>query len=177
MANVEHELRGRLTKEQAAELRSHLEANAKTVKHNDKETHFFVVPRGLVLKLAKLSDGKSFISFKVGDETIGGLEEYEIDIASDDLPKAINLFKALGYKYNYVPQKRTDYLLDDEIELALKDTPDWGDHFEIEYVGDMNGKSSADVLQLLEDACRKLGITPMTPGEIEAFIEQINQHL
>src|SRR5690348_3041388 len=104
MANVEHELRGRLTAEEYNKLQSHLQAIAIKTKHNDKETHFFVVPKGLLLKLAKLNDGSTYISFKVGDETVGGLEEHEIPIRAEDLSKAITLFKALGYKYNYVPQ-------------------------------------------------------------------------
>jgi len=136
-----------------------------------------VVPKGLVLKIVKMNDNRAFISFKVGDETVGGLEEYEIPIAVDDIPKTIKLFKSLGYKYNYVPQQRTDYLLDDGTEIALKNTPDWGYHFEIEYVGDTSQMTSSEVLPLLERACARLGITPMIPQEIEEFIANINRNL
>ena len=73
--------------------------------------------------------------------------------------------------------ENSTYLLDSDIELALKNTPDWGDHFEIEYIGDTSNKTSEEVLYLLEEACTQLGITPMTPSEIEAFIAQINQRL
>lgn len=174
MANIEHELRGVLSEEEFKSLKSHLELHAVNVVEDSKDTHFFVVPEGMILKVVDSRDKGEFISFKIGDETVGGLEEYELPL-TNGIEDALKLFKSLGFTVNYVPQIRTNYLLKNDIEVSLKHTPDWGYHFEIEYVGDDEGCSSEEILRLLEEECHILGITPMSPEEIKVFIQNINK--
>jgi adenylate cyclase class IV len=174
MVNIEHELRGVLTEWDFGALERRLTKEAIRIVEDSKDTHFFVVPEGMILKVVRSKDKGEFISFKVGDETIGGLEEYEIPIVSgvDDV---LRLFQSLGFNVNYVPQVRTNYFLKNGIEVALKHTPDWGYHFEIEYIGEDTNLSSEEILQLLEKECYVLGIRPMSPGEIKDFIRTINE--
>ena len=174
MANLEHELRGLLSKEEFEALVLRLEKEAIKITDDSKDTHFFVVPEGMILKLVKSKDGSEFISFKIGDETVGGLEEYEIPL-KNGIEDTLRLFNHLGFNVNYVPQVRTNYFLENGLEISVKHTPDWGYHFEIEYMREDQALNSEQILRLLEDECRILGLQPMSPDEIKDFIRKINE--
>ena len=174
MANVEHELRGLLSDEEFKMLAHRLEKEAVKITDDSKDTHFFVVPEGMILKIVKSKDGREFISFKIGDETVGGLEEYEIPL-KDGMEDTLRLFSHLGFNVNYVPQIRTNYFLENGLEISMKHTPDWGYHFEIEYMREDKALNSDEILQILMDECHALGIQPMSPNEIKEFIRGINE--
>lgn len=174
MTNIEHELRGLLSENEFGILAQRLEKEAVRITEDNKDTHFFIAPEGVVLKVVRSENGGEFISFKIGDETVGGLEEYEIPL-QDGIESALKLFKYLGLKVNYVPQVRTNYLLDNGVEISMKHTPDWGYHFEIEYVREDQALNSEEILQVLKDECHALGIQPMSPDEIKTFIRGINE--
>ena len=174
MANIEHELRGLLSKEEFEALILRLEKEAVKIIDDSKDTYFFVVPEGMILKIVKSNDGREFISFKIGDETVGGLEEYEIPL-KDGIEDTLRLFGHLGLNVNYVPQIRTNYFLENGLEISMKHTPDWGYHFEIEYMREDQALNSEQILRLLEDECRILGLRPMSPNEIKHFIRTINK--
>ena len=172
MANIEHELRGLLSEDEFGVLAQRLEKEAVRITVDNKDTHFFVAPEGMVLKVVNSEYKGKIISFKIGDETVGGLEEYEIPL-EDGIEGALKLFRHLGLKVNYVPQVRTNYLLNNDLEISMKHTPDWGYHFEIEYVREDQTLNSEEILQILKDECYALGIQPMSPDEIKKFIREI----
>ena len=174
MANTEHELRGLLSEEEFRILAHRLEKEAVKITEDSKDTHFFVAPEGIVLKVVQSKHKGEFISFKIGDETVGGLEEYEIPL-EDGIESALKLFNHLGFKVNYVPQVRTNYFLKNGYEISMKHTPDWGYHFEIEYMREDQALNSEEILRALKDECRALGVQPMAPDEIKKFIREINE--
>lgn len=174
MTNIEHELRGILSEEEFRILERRLEKEAIKITEDSKDTYFFVTPKGMILKIVKTKEGSNFISFKIGDETVGGLEEYEIPL-KENVEEALKLFNNLGLKVNYVPQTRTNYFLENGFEISMKYTPDWRYHFEIEYMGEDKSLQSDEILRLLEDECAILNIKPMIPSEIQNFIHEINK--
>ncbi len=115
---------------------------------------------------------------KIGKEETGGaLEEIEIVIRRDQIKPFFNFFAALGYiDYHHVPQKRRNYFFKNA-ELALKFTPDFQYHFELE------GRLLRDSSQInkeksrLRKICRHYGLTPLEPHEIASRIKEIRKRI
>ncbi|MDD5625674.1 MAG: hypothetical protein PHG83_00725 [Patescibacteria group bacterium] len=170
---VEVELRGMLSKEKFDILSDTL-GKQYPYKDDNKETLFYVTI-GFILKIEKRNNSEEiFLIVKNGDETKNILEEIEIRLNSSDLYKIIKIFDNLGFsKINIVKQKRKNYYLEDGIVFSLKYTDDWGYHFEIEKVVEINNAESAK--KLLTDKCRSLDIKFMNDIEIAKKITDINK--
>lgn len=170
---VEVELRGLLEKNQFNILSEKLEEQYHGEDDN-KETHFYVT-NDFILKIEIRDNPKEiFLIVKDGDETKNVLEEIEVRLDRSDLPNVTRIFDILGYsKVNIVKQKRRNYSLEDNIVLSLKYTEDWGYHFEIEKIVELN--DADETKKLLADKCESLNLKFMNGSEIAEKINQINK--
>jgi len=178
VSQIEVELRGMLTSDEFKRVQKYLESKSTSCQADNKTTYFFVT-HGVILKVTdEYSNNKAKITIKAGDETISILKEYEIGIPRSSVEDAVFLFKSLGYsKINHIKQVRINYSYK-FAEIALKHTPDWGFHFEIEAVIEAvtDAEAKANRLkQKLYQLCDELDIVPMTPKQIKEKIEDINK--
>lgn len=172
MKQLEVELRGVLNEKDFKRVGQCLQI-ADHKEEDNKLTYFFVT-EGFILKVTdEESKNKAKITVKVGDETKNILQEYEIEIDRKSVVDSVSILRALGFdKVNPVNQKRINYSYKNA-EIALKYTPDWGYHFEVEKI--VNDIDEVDAARSeLEDLCRELSIIPMTPAEIRTKITEIN---
>jgi len=170
----EVELRGILSEETHGELGRYLGQHSERAQEDDKITYFFVT-KGFILKVTHdLSRKKAKITVKLGDETQNILEEYEIDIPTDKVEDAVNMYRHLGFtQVNRVYQKRTNFWYKETV-VALKHTDDWGYHFEIEAMA-ANEVEAEQKKVYLTQVCQELGVTYMTPEQIREHIANINR--
>lgn len=170
----EVELRGRLSKDAYLHLKQRLDRLA-TGKRNDKKSQFFVFQRGILKVSEHKQAKKTILSLKLGDETRNSLEELEVTLSPGMFTPAVNLLEKLGYtRRELVEQLRIDYEIDD-ISIAIKYTPDWGYHFEVEK---MSKSSMSDQQRTREDLlsfCQTLNIYPMTEEELARFLVSIKR--
>ena len=68
------------------------------------------------------------------------------------------------------------YLKDFDVELAIKYTPDFRYHFEIEYIGNNIGQED-EIKTYLKSVCVKLGIVPLEEKELAKKIREIKKRL
>lgn len=170
---VEVELRGILSKEKFDILSNKIDGEY-SGKDDNKETYFYVTT-DFILKIELRDNSREiFLVVKDGDETKNALEEIEIRLDSSDLHKLIKIFSILGYsKINIVKQKRRNYFLEDNIVLSLKYTEDWGYHFEIEKIVDIN--DAEETKRILADRCKSFDLKFMNGPEIAEKINEINK--
>lgn len=172
---IEVELRGLLSKDKWLDLISNLKQCCGDYENDDKLSYFFVIANGILKVNNEITKNTAKIVYKHGDESNNILEEYEITIHREDVEKAVNMFVNLGYKnVNEVDQKRINFKYKDTV-ISLKNTPDFGPHFEIE----MKAKNISDARKKkkeLMQVCRELGLTPMTPKQIRELIVKVNNN-
>ncbi len=172
----EIELRGRLDELEFVQLKAKLDYLSVGM-INDKNSQFFDFKNGILKVSEHIQQQKIVLSLKIGDETDSNLEEYEVDFFHGQFLQIIELIVKLGYsKRELVNQKRIDYKIDD-VNIAIKHTPDWGYHFEIEKVIDSHSHAYnvGKTRKYLIDFCKSLGITPMTKSELTNFLNSINK--
>jgi adenylate cyclase class IV len=174
---IEVELRGLLTKTQYNSLIQRLKKERVKFEKDDKDTYFFNVPDGVFKLCDEKAKSRGKISLKIGKEETGALEEMEIIIKRDQIKPFFNIFAALGYiDFHHVPQKRKNYFLNGA-ELALKFTPDFQYHFELEGELLNNVKQINKEREKLLDICHHYKIVPLEPAEIASRIKEIRQRI
>lgn len=174
---IEVELRGLLTKAQYDSLVQRFKKEKVKFEEDDKDTYFFNVPDGVFKLCDEKSKNRGKISLKIGKEETGALEEIEIIIKRDQIKPFFNFFAALGYMdFHHVPQKRKNYFLDGA-ELALKFTPDFQYHFELEGELLSSAKQINKEKKKLLDICRHYKIVPLEPAEIASRIKEIRKRI
>lgn len=171
---IEVEVRGLLSKEKWLYLASYLKQNSEEYENDDKLSYFFVISSGILKVNDEVTKKTAKIVYKYGDESKNILDEYEIAISKKDVPKVVDMFVKLGYEnVNKVPQKRINFRYKNAI-FSLKDTPDFGPHFEIE----KKAKNKSDAMKKrteLKQICKDLGVVPMTPKQIRDLIIKVNR--
>jgi len=170
---IEVEVRGLLSKEKWLSLTSYLKQYSEKYEDDNKLSYFFVISNGILKVNDEITKKTAKIVYKYGDESKNILDEYEITINKKDVSKAVDMFVNLGYKdVNRVQQKRINFQYKDTI-FSLKDTPDFGPHFEIE----KKAKNKSDAIKKraeLKQICKDLGVVPMTPKQIRDLIIKVN---
>lgn len=172
-SNIEVELRGVLTKDKYKKIIAYLKTVADNEEVDDKISYFFVI-RGGILKISDEEfKNKAKISYKQGGESKSILEEYEIPIAREDVQKTIKVFKDLGFtNVNTVQQKRINFKYKGA-EISIKDTPDYGPHFEIEMIA-KNQEDAKLKRKVLFEICKDLDLKTLSQQEIKDLIISIN---
>jgi len=170
----EIEFRGVLNEGDFMALQRKLVKEAASYEEDDKISYFFVV-KGFVLKITdEISKNGSYITLKIGHETGSDFEEIDIAIPRSSVIDSLKLFNLLGYKQvNKVPQKRSNYFLNDSVIASLKITPDFGYHFEVETAANGYAEIESKKAELL-GICRKYGLSPLSNEQMAAKIEEIN---
>lgn len=170
---IEVELRGLMSNEKWLELVLNLKQRCDDYENDDKLSYFFVIANGILKVNDEITKNTAKIVYKHGDESNNILEEYEITIRRDEVDKAVNMFVNLGYKdVNEVDQKRINFKYKDTV-ISLKNTPDFGPHFEIEKKA-KNISDAKSIKNELKKVCKELGLVPMTPKQIRELIVKVN---
>lgn len=172
--NHEVELRGLLSEKQHDALRTDLISKGYSYSEDDKVSYFFVWDKGVFKLNDEVSQNRSKISLKIGDEVKGSLREYEVVFDRESLEGMLHIFSELGFrKFHKVDQKRKNFILNDlDVEIALKYTPDFQHHFEIEYIGDQFEEID-EIKAYLRGVCEKFGIIPLDEWELDKRIKEI----
>jgi|WetSurSiteA1Bulk_404760.scaffolds.fasta_scaffold21394_2 adenylate cyclase class IV len=171
--NIEVEVRGLLTKAKYSEIITFLKSNAEHKELDNKTSYFFVIEGGILKINDEVSKNKAEISYKFGDESKNILEEFEIPIARSAVEKTIKIFQHLGLvDINVVQQKRVNFLYKG-VEFSIKDTPDFGPHFEAETMA-TNQEDAANKRKTLVKLCKLLDLQILSEQEIKDLIVSIN---
>jgi len=172
--NREIELRGLLKKRQYFSLVKKLEGLGYTHEKDDKLSYFFERETGIFKINDEISKNQAKISLKLGDEEKGKLYEYEVVCDRHYFKNLLFIFKILGFtKFHIVKQKRDNFYLKNlDVELALKYSPNFRYHFEIEYLG-KGIKSEDKIKKYLKEVCERIEIMPMEEEELAQRIKEI----
>lgn len=172
---IEVEVRSLFDEHKYNELTEFLNANAKDLGQDDKDTYFFMLPTKVVKAVHNISKNTAKIVIKltrVGTGT-NDTEEIEIPIAPVDFDKSVRLFKELSFdQVQRAYQKRRNYLYKGA-ELALKYSESWGYHLEIELmIADKSEQADAEAQ--LGEIAKELGVKILTPEEQTAFVNKVD---
>lgn len=172
--NIEVELRGLMSEEKYNQIIVFLSKRASHTIDDSKISHFFVVPHGILKISSQPINNTAKISYKDGNVSKNILMEYEIPISPDDTEKVIRMFKDLGYRnVNEVRQNRINFKYK-EAEIAIKITPDFGPHFEIE----MMARDKVDAIKKrlrIQMLCNELKLIPLTGRQMDKLVYSINK--
>ncbi len=115
----------------------------------------------LVLKLNYIGNGSSF-------------EEIEVPISPGAVPRVLEILSHLGFDQvqdTYQIRHNFEY---GGVQIAIKYSPDWGHHVELEIVihdNIMRTEAEARIRSVAED----LGLQLMSDDELAAFVDDINR--
>lgn len=172
--SIEVELRGLMSEEEYNQIIIFLSQKASHTTNDSKISYFFVVPHGILKISNQPINNTAKISYKDGNVSKNILKEYEIPISPDDTEKVIRMFKSLGYRnVNEVHQNRINFKYKGA-EIAIKITPDFGPHFEIE----MMAKDKADAVKKrvrIQILCDELGLKSLTGQQMDKLVYSINK--
>jgi len=174
MNSIEIELRGFLTPEGKINLEKQLLNNGILGVEDNRDTTFYIIDRG-TLKVAKSSNGTAKLAFKKGDFVKDdGLVEIEIPIKPEDVEKMNSVLGYLGFNdIQITQQKRTNYDMGNGIELSVKYSKDWGEHFEIDKViedSQDEEKAKAELMDILKE----YNLSIATEEEIENLKQRVD---
>lgn|SRR3989338_1111665 len=166
---IEVELRSFVTKEQYEKLLDFFKSEAKLLKDDNQETHYFSGENDLRIQKNNYFSKIWMKKGKIHDES---REEIELKFPTEDFGKLQDLFESLGYKV-YIKWFRDRKQFDwNGIDVSLDHTKGYGNIIEMELlVKEENEK--ADALQRLKDKFAHLGID-ITPKEV--FNEKFNYY-
>src|SRR5947209_8060207 len=134
MTSIEVEVRGLLAESEFHRVEKYLKEHSRKNWEDNRETTFFLIPNTNLKITKNISIGKAKIAYKGGTiDNISNIEiEFPIDI--EEVSKAVNLFKNLGFtKIIESNQRRTNYEYKN-VEIAMKHSEEWGLHFEMEVI-------------------------------------------
>jgi len=158
---IEVELRSFVTKEQYEKLLDFFSIEAKLLKDDNQETHYFAGESDLRIQKNNYFSKIWMKKGKIHDES---REEIEIKFPMEDFGKLQDLFESLGYKVHikwFRDRKQFDW---NGIDVSLDYTKGYGHIIEMELlVKEENEKIEA--LQKLKDKFKHLGID-ITPKEV-----------
>ena len=172
--NYEYEERAFLTEEEFFRVKKVLESIAVSIELDNKVSYFFVLPEQN-LSVAK-SEKKCVIKYKHGSVGIGnGFTEYEIPVDEQYFQQTVDMLKMFcGITPQISEQFRINYILPNEIEVALKYTQTWGFHLEIEKIY-TDEKDKALAKKEVEETANELKIHLITDTEMKEFRDNFDR--
>ena len=95
MKNIEVEARIFITKQQYKKLKKFFDKNAKFIKHDNQETHYFDLDEDIRIQKNNYFAKIWFKKGKIHDDS---REEIEVKFAKEDFNKIAKIFKAVNFK-------------------------------------------------------------------------------
>ncbi len=173
-SSYEYEERAFLDEKSFTRIKEYLDEHNNQKFIDNKQSFFFVMP-DVNVSIAS-SEQETKIKYKGGQLGRGnGFEEIEFKIQPDSLSKAIRLFSSL---LSITPQEsyqfRINYILNDNVEIALKYTAMWGFHMEVERTYTANSELSIreekdKSKDALNSFAHKLGFMYINDKQMEEF--------
>jgi len=175
MDNIEVEIRSLLTEEQYKKIIVFLDQNSEEKDNDDRKTIFFMIPDKTLKITNYLGKGKAKIALKVGNFVKEiSQKEYEVFIDPNQFDIAVDVFKNLGFdKIQNTEQKRINYKYKG-CEIAIKWSPDWSYHFEMDKVI-AESENQSQVREELIKIATELGLKIMSDKEFAEFVEKIDK--
>jgi len=156
---IEVELRSFIAEERYKKLMEFFKENAKLVKEDFQETHYFDCDSDLRIQKGNES---SKIWMKKGKIHDDAREEIEIKIPKEDFEKAREIFKNIGLNTEIIwlrDRKQFDW---EGIKICLDYTKGYGYIIELEKIGTENNKQ--EIIEELKQKLNELNV-PITPRE------------
>lgn len=171
---IEIEMRAMFDGEKFNSLKKFLDEKAEYLGKDDKDVHFYIFPDKLLKITDNVSRESAKLTLKLNRIGHGSdFEEIEFPIERADVGKAVIMFNSLGMTDNIIRsfQSRHNYIYKG-VELALKYSPEWKHHLELEIViGNRNQKTAAE--QKIYDIAKELGVKIMTEEELQKFVKKV----
>lgn len=159
MKRIEVEIRSFLTKEQYDKLLEFFKQNAKLVKEDFQETHYFDCEEDL--RIQKNNSGAK-IWLKKGKIHDEAREEIEIKTNQEDFDKAKEIFNSIGLGTEIKWLRDRKQFNWNEIKVCMDYTQGYGYIIELEKMGTEENKNK--ILEELKQKLKELNI-PLTPKE------------
>jgi adenylate cyclase class IV len=172
---IEVEFRALLDKEHHDQLMALLLKNAEDLGADDKEITYFLFPDKLLKVVNGISNASAKISLKLKRFGQGpDAEEHEVEINPAEVPKAISLLDAFGFKNHSSDFNKRHNFRYKGVEIALKysDEVEWGHHLEMEIlIDDPLAKSPAEAK--IKSLADELGVKLMSESDLVALEQKI----
>ncbi len=159
MKNIEVEVRSFVSKEQYDKLLEFFRENAKSIKEDDQETHYFDNKEDLRIQRNNFF---SKIWFKKGEIHDDWREEIEIKFDKNEFGNLEKLFSALGLNTTIKWFRKRHEFEWDGIKVCLDFTRGYGYILELEKL--CSKKEKEKVLKTLKQKFKELNV-PITPRE------------
>lgn len=173
---IEIEFRSMFDEEEYDRLKKLLDDNAENLGADDKDVHFFIFPDKLLKVTNNISKKNAKISLKLNRIGKGtAFEEIEFPVSRNEVDKAAEMFTKLGVAESIMHsfQKRNNYLYKG-VELALKFSPEWQYHLELELVVDDENKRH-EAEHKIREIAKELGVQLMTEEELSEFVGRVEE--
>jgi len=169
---IEIEHRARYGKATHARLLRFLRRHARSLGKDDKHVYFYELPKVLYKVVKDVSHGTAKLVLKKSRiHKTNSFDEVEIAISPNDIGKANEFISAIP---GVVPCH--DFICRENfmwkgVEIALKYSPRWGYHAELEVVvPGLSRRVAAE--KKIRSAAATLGITLMTTNDIGKFLRE-----
>lgn len=176
LKTIEIEYRSIFDKKEHERLKKFLDENAKYLGPDDKDVHFFIFPDKLLKVTNNISKKNAKISLKLNRIGKGSaFEEIEFPIPQGEVDRAAKMFTKLEVADSIMHsfQKRNNYLYKG-VELALKFSPEWQHHLELEIVVDDEGQRQ-EAEDKIREVAKELGVHIMTEEELSEFVKRVEE--
>lgn len=171
---IEIELRAVFNEEKFNSLKAFLDKKAMYLGQDDKDVHFYIFPDKLLKVTDNISKASAKLTLKLNRIGQGSdFEEIEFPIKRIDVKKAVKMFDLLGMTDNVIHsfQSRHNYIFKG-VELALKYSPEWKHHLELEIViEDESQKAEAE--KKIREVARELDVKIMSEEELKEFVKKV----
>ncbi len=159
MKNIEVEIRSFISKEKYLELIDFFKANAKLIKRDLQETHYFDCEQDLRIQRNSFVSKICMKKGRVHDEA---REEIEVKFDKHDFDVLKKLFEDLNYNTEIIWLRKRLQFLWDGVNVCLDNTKGYGYIIELDK---MSGKRNKEkTLRELKQRLRRLNIA-LTPRE------------
>ncbi|MGW1194446.1 CYTH domain-containing protein [Streptomyces sp. NPDC002536] len=170
---VEIEMRARFDEATRDRLIARLEKEGSDLGVDDKQIYFYTFPDKLLKVTDNITAGSAKITLKHSKIGAGAaFPETEIAIARADVPKAVEIFAALGFAplMHGAFNQRHNYRLRG-VEIAVKWSEAWGHHAELEVLlGDEAGPAARqEAAERITGVAKELGLELMSEQELADF--------
>lgn len=176
---LEIEYRAQLTEGEHAALVLFLRQRGEDLGQDDRHIWFYVLPDKLLKVVHNISHGTGKVVVKANRIGSGAeFPETELPISPGDVPAAVALFDALGFagSRHDTHNRRRNWRYKG-VEVAVKWSPAWGHHAELEVV--LGDDAGPDEIQhghtLIAAVAAELGVRLMTDDELTAFTRRFEE--
>lgn len=175
MRNLEVELRGKMSDDEYQNLITFLDQNGTDKELDNRKTVFFKLDGKTLKVTSRLSKNTAKIALKMGDILSSKFqEEFELNFNPEEFDIAVNIFKNLGFdKIQYTTQNRINYKYKG-FDFSVKWSEDWGYHFEIDTVVDIEEKID-EARTSIRNLAEKMGLKIMMEEEFKRQSLEINK--